>query len=205
MQSTTKNRHASSAVLWGLLLGLRTAGALCASDHASTMAPADVTQERLESADREPGNWMSVGRTWDEQRFSPLRLINETNVSRLKIAWYADLNTYRGVDATPLEIDGVLYNISAWDITIAYEASTGKVLWPYDPKVPVEFARIACCGPVSRGRRGLARPDLHRSARRAPDRARRQDRRSPRGARTPSIRTSRFRLPGAPRIADGLW
>jgi quinohemoprotein ethanol dehydrogenase len=151
VQSTTKNRRASSPVLWGLVLALRTAGAWCESDRVSTMAPADVTQERLEGADREPGNWMSAGRTWDEQRFSPLKLLNESNVSRLKIAWYADLNTYRGVDATPLEIDGVLYNISAWDITSAYEASTGKLLWQFDPKVPVEFARIACCGPVSRG------------------------------------------------------
>ena len=48
-------------------------------------------------------------------------------------------------------IDGVLYNISAWDITTAYEAATGKVLWTFDPKIAPEWARLACCGPVSRG------------------------------------------------------
>lgn len=94
---------------------------------------------------------MSNGRTWSEQRFSPLTQIDDTNVGRLGLAWYADLNTYRGVEGTPLEIDGVLYNVSAWDVTTAYDATTGKVLWTYDPKVPLEWARLACCGPVSRG------------------------------------------------------
>jgi len=118
---------------------------------AQSSGPADVTQQRLEAADKDPGQWMSPGRTWSEQRFSPLKRINDTNVRRLGLAWYAPLNTYRGVEATPLEIDGVLYNISAWDITTAYDATTGKVLWTYDPKVAPEWARLACCGPVSRG------------------------------------------------------
>ncbi|MEO6338731.1 MAG: PQQ-dependent dehydrogenase, methanol/ethanol family [Caulobacteraceae bacterium] len=114
-------------------------------------APAAVDQQRLENADRDPGQWMSHGRTWGEQRFSPLTGINDKNAGRLGLAWYADLNTYRGVVATPLMIDGVLYNVSAWSIVTAYDAATGKVLWTYDPKVPVEYARVACCGTVSRG------------------------------------------------------
>ncbi|MGH8260711.1 MAG: PQQ-dependent dehydrogenase, methanol/ethanol family, partial [Steroidobacteraceae bacterium] len=118
--------------------------------HA-THAPAAVDQERLVNADESPGDWMSYGRTWSEQRFSPLTQINDTNVHRLGLAWYADLGTYRGVEATPLEIDGVLYNVSAWDVTTAYDAATGKVLWTYDPKIPLKWARLACCGPVSRG------------------------------------------------------
>ncbi len=113
--------------------------------------PADVTQARLRAADSEPGNWMAPGRTWDEQRFSPLKQINESNVSRLGIAWFADLATYRGEEGSPIEIDGVLYNVSAWDITSAYDAATGKLLWRYDPQIPVEWARNACCGTVSRG------------------------------------------------------
>ena len=126
--------------------------AIVADSQARTpAAPAAVDQRRVESADKEPGQWMSVGRTWSEQRFSPLAQINDKTVGRLGLAWYADLNTYRGVLATPIEIDGVLYNVSAWDITTAYDAVTGKVLWTYDPKVPVSWARLTCCGPVSRG------------------------------------------------------
>jgi quinohemoprotein ethanol dehydrogenase len=118
---------------------------------AQRACAADVDQRRLEAADSEPGQWLSNGRTWGEQRFSPLKLINEGNVKRLGLAWYAPLNTFRGVEATPLMIDGVLYNVSAWDITTAYEAATGKVLWTFDPQIAPEWARLACCGPVSRG------------------------------------------------------
>jgi quinohemoprotein ethanol dehydrogenase len=122
---------------------------LCGS--SAQAGPAAVDQQRLANADEDPGQWMSHGRTWSEQRFSPLTEINDTNVARLGLAWYSDLNTYRGVVATPLEIDGVLYNVSAWDVTSAYDAATGKVIWKYDPKIPLEWARLACCGPVSRG------------------------------------------------------
>lgn len=122
-----------------------------ASGRNSTRSPAAVDQARLANADESPGDWMSHGRTWSEQRFSPLTQINDQNVERLGLAWYADLDTYRGVEGTPLEIDGVLYNVSAWDVTTAYDAATGKVLWTYDPKIPLDWARIACCGPVSRG------------------------------------------------------
>jgi quinohemoprotein ethanol dehydrogenase len=118
---------------------------------AQAVAATGVDQLRLESADRDPGQWMSPGRTWSEQRFSPLKQINDTNVQRLGLAWFAPLNTYRGVEATPLVIDGVLYNISAWDLTTAYDAATGKVLWTYDPQIAPEWSRLACCGPVSRG------------------------------------------------------
>ena len=113
--------------------------------------PADVDGARIKAADSEPGEWMSVGRTYDEQRFSPLKQINTGNVRGLGLAWSADLDTYRGVEASPIEVDGVLYNISAWNITTAYDARTGKVLWTYDPKVPPEFGRKACCDIVSRG------------------------------------------------------
>ncbi|HEX5420062.1 MAG TPA: PQQ-dependent dehydrogenase, methanol/ethanol family, partial [Gammaproteobacteria bacterium] len=140
-------------LIWFMLAAALAAAALVQGVHAQNApaSPAAVDQRRLESADGDPGQWLSVGRTWSEQRFSPLTQINEGNVQRLGLAWYADLNTYRGVEATPLEIDGVLYNISAWDLTSAYDAVSGKLLWQYDPKVPLEWARLACCGPVSRG------------------------------------------------------
>jgi len=134
----------------GLAAGGVACMALAVPAWASPPAAA-VDQQRLEHADTDPGQWMSHGRTWDEQRFSPLKQINDRNVRHLGLAWFADLNTYRGVDANPLVIDGVLYNVSAWDLTTAYDAVTGQVLWTYDPKIPLEWGRLACCGPVSRG------------------------------------------------------
>ncbi|HSG33602.1 MAG TPA: PQQ-dependent dehydrogenase, methanol/ethanol family [Sphingomonadaceae bacterium] len=97
------------------------------------------------------GEWLSDGRDYTAQRYSPLTQITKDNVAQLGLAWYANLDTYRGVEATPLYADGVLYNTLAWNITTAYDAKTGEVLWTFDPKTPREFGRYACCEPVSRG------------------------------------------------------
>ena len=117
--------------------------------HAASAPPVDAA--RLRAADGEPGQWMMDGRNYSAQRYSPLKSIDETNVQQLGLAWYAELDTLRGVEATPLYVDGVLYNISAWNIASAYDAKTGRRLWTYDPKVPREWGRYACCEPVARG------------------------------------------------------
>jgi quinohemoprotein ethanol dehydrogenase len=141
----------------GRVLGVMLAGwlALAAGGSASAAStgarPAAVDTRRLLRADAEPGQWMSYGRTWDEQRYSPLAQINDRNAARLGLAWYADLGTYRGVQATPLYIDDVLYNVSVWNVVTAYDARDGRVLWTFDPKVDSQWARLACCGPTSRG------------------------------------------------------
>jgi len=113
--------------------------------------PAGVDQARMLAADRNSGEWMSGGRTFDEQRFSPLTQINDRTVSKLGLAWYADLDTERGMESSPLVIDGVLYNVQPWNIATAYDAKTGRVLWRYDPHVPLKYGRMACCDIVSRG------------------------------------------------------
>jgi len=120
-------------------------------EGSAPATPANVTQARLAAAEQPGDDWIAHGGGWAEQRFSPLKQIDDTNVGRLGLLWYDDLHTYRGVEATPLEIDGVLYNISAWDITTAYDAVTGKKLWSYDPKVDRSISSWICCGPVSRG------------------------------------------------------
>lgn len=97
------------------------------------------------------GDWPTVGRTEGEQSFSPLARINDKNVGRLGLAWAFDLETDRGVEAAPLEIDGVLYDVTPWNVTTALDARTGRLLWRYDPEVPRRFGRLACCDIVSRG------------------------------------------------------
>ncbi len=99
----------------------------------------------------DPGQWVSPSRTYDEQRFSPLAQINDRTVKGLGLAWYADIDTDRGIEASPLMVDGVLYDVSPWNRTTAYDARTGKVLWSFDPQVPLKYGRMACCDIVSRG------------------------------------------------------
>ncbi|SFF89773.1 alcohol dehydrogenase (cytochrome c)/quinohemoprotein ethanol dehydrogenase [Novosphingobium sp. CF614] len=131
-----------------LALSLLTLTAGC-SEKSSSELPGAVNAVRIVAAD--PGEWLSYGRTYDEQRFSPLDAINQDNVSRLGLAWYADLDTARGQEATPLVIDGKIYVTTAWSKAKAYEAVSGKLLWEFDPKVPGETAVKACCDVVNRG------------------------------------------------------
>jgi alcohol dehydrogenase (cytochrome c)/quinohemoprotein ethanol dehydrogenase len=115
----------------------------------SSELPGAVNTARIVAAD--PNEWLSYGRTYDEQRFSPLDQVNQSNVKGLGLAWFADLDTARGQEATPLMIDGKIYITTAWSKAKAYDAATGKLEWEYDPKVPGERGVAACCDVVNRG------------------------------------------------------
>ena len=86
-----------------------------------------------------------------EQRHSPLTGINKDTLERLAPAWYYEFDTYRGQEATPLVVDGVLYTTSAWSKAYALNAATGELIWSYDPKVPGAAGAKACCDVNSRG------------------------------------------------------
>lgn len=105
----------------------------------------------ISQPDQRPDDWLSHGRGYDEQRHSPLTQINTVSVGSLGLAWFHDLDTNRGQEATPLVIDGVLYTTSAWSKVQAFDGVTGKLLWQYDPEVPGETAASACCDVVNRG------------------------------------------------------
>src|ERR1700719_867488 len=111
----------------------------------------EVDDAALRAADGDSANWLTYGRTYSEQRFSPLKQIDEQSVGKLGLAWSYDLETLRGVEATPLVKDGVLYTTSAWSLVYAFDAPTGKLLWQYDPKVPKDHAKYVCCDVVNRG------------------------------------------------------
>ena len=121
---------------------------------ASLAVAADVTPvdgKRILNADKEPHNWLSHGRTYSEQRYSPLDKINDKNVGKLGVAWSFEMPAKRGMEATPLVIDGRMYTTSAWSVVYALDAKSGKLLWTYDPKVPRNWAKRACCDVVNRG------------------------------------------------------
>ncbi len=121
------------------------------ADDAAAPAAANVDAERLVNAESEPGQWMSHGRTYAEQRFSPLDEITTANVGQLGLAWYADLDTQRGQEATPIMVDGVIYISTAWSKVMAFDAATGEPRWSYDPEVPGGWGVHACCDVVNRG------------------------------------------------------
>ncbi len=95
--------------------------------------------------------WAQHGQGAGEQRFSTLAQIDRANVGRLGLAWSHQFRQPRGVEATPIVVNGVMYVTGPWSTVYALDARTGRELWVYDPKVPVEKAAHACCDVVNRG------------------------------------------------------
>jgi len=99
-----------------------------------------------------PGkDWLSYGRDYQEQRFSPLESINRENVDQLDLVWSFDFSTARGMEATPLIHNGVFYISTGWSHVHAIDARTGKQIWHFDAKVDKAHLARMCCGPVNRG------------------------------------------------------
>src|SRR5690606_8420272 len=113
--------------------------------------PRQIGAADIESAADNNAEWLSYGRTYAEQRYSPLAAINTDSVAELGVAWFFELDTNRGQEATPLVIDGIVYFTSAWSKAFAVDARTGDEKWRFDPRVPGRYAVNACCDVVNRG------------------------------------------------------
>ncbi|TNE59174.1 MAG: PQQ-dependent dehydrogenase, methanol/ethanol family, partial [Sphingomonadales bacterium] len=132
-----------------LALSLGLAGCNAMGDGRSDPATEGVTDAMIAAGVGE--EWLTYGGGPDEQRFSPLDQINAGNVSELGLAWFADLDTARGQEATPLMHDGTIYVSTAWSMVKAYDAKTGALKWAYDPEVPRSVLAQVCCDAVNRG------------------------------------------------------
>tara|TARA_B100001250_G_scaffold414069_1_gene450502 strand:- start:4106 stop:6331 length:2226 start_codon:yes stop_codon:yes gene_type:complete len=110
-----------------------------------------INSKRIINADKEPHNWLSHGRDYNEQRYSPLNQINKQTISKLELEWSLDMGTTRGLEATPIIDNGIMFVSSTWSVVHAIDAKTGKELWVYDPNVPRSWARKVCCDVVNRG------------------------------------------------------
>jgi quinohemoprotein ethanol dehydrogenase len=118
---------------------------------AVTAQKSPVDDAALAAADARRGDWLSYGRTYYEQRFSPLDQITDANVAKLGLAWSYETETDRGLEATPLIVDGVMYTTGSWSVVHAIDARSGRQLWKYDPEVHRKYDALACCDVVNRG------------------------------------------------------
>ena len=98
-----------------------------------------------------PGEWLTYGRTYDNQRYSPLTQVTRENVQRLAPTVVYQMNVQRadGLEATPLVAGGVMYMTTSHNSVLAFDLRTHKRLWQYDPEA--EKKEVFCCGPVNRG------------------------------------------------------
>ncbi len=146
----------------GLLLAAGLAAALslagcnnqAPAPAATASAPAPVAQvdlARLQSLDKEPGAWLTTGRDAGKTHYSPLDQINRQTAGRLGFAWELKTGTNRGMEATPLVVDGVMYTSGVAGRVYALDAATGRLLWQFEPPLKLKNARGSCCDIVNRG------------------------------------------------------
>ncbi|MBN7796777.1 PQQ-dependent dehydrogenase, methanol/ethanol family [Parahaliea mediterranea] len=138
------NRVLLGALLAGSLLLVACERGGPAQEHASPeTAAVAATAPDVE--------WRRHGEDAAERRFSSLADIDADNVAGLGLDWYFDYPTSRGLEATPLVIDGVIYTTGSWSMVFAHDAKTGELLWFHDPEVPRDWAVHLCCDVVNRG------------------------------------------------------
>ena len=122
---------------------------------ASLLASVNVgcSEKAADTATESPGTveWTLHGNDHGEQRFSPLAQLNRDNIDELGLTWSYDIPTRRGIEATPLMVDGTLYVSGSWSIVYALDAVNGEKKWIYDPKVDRAVLAKGCCDAVNRG------------------------------------------------------
>ncbi len=111
-----------------------------------------VTKADLDKAAGDNSSWLMYGRDYSGQRFVRLDQITPANVDRLQPAWvFATGGENRGLEATPLIHEGVIYLSADESRVFALDARTGAKIWSYDPKMSDEVERVYCCGSINRG------------------------------------------------------
>ena len=98
-----------------LLLGLTLSALAQAQTTADLQSGATSTE------------WLTYGHDYAETRFSTLTQINAANVGDLGVAWTFDTDSFRGLEATPLMKDGVLYVLNFGNPKSAEKGDSSKL------------------------------------------------------------------------------
>ena len=128
-------------------------------------AAENTSAEDLLNAASNSADWLTVHRTYDAQRYSPLDQINTGNVTNLRVAFTVALGggegagpwPYSNIEATPLVENGIMYMPNGWSQLSAIDirrAGEGPdmIKWIYDPSVDKDWAaNVACCAVNNRG------------------------------------------------------
>ena len=109
------------------------------------------SKNQLVDFNSSPNEWLLHGRTYAEERHSPLDQINTSNVDQIGLSWSFETGTNRGHETTPIVKDGVMFITAPWSVVHALDAKTGDLLWTHDPQVERAWANNACCDVVNRG------------------------------------------------------
>lgn len=151
-------RKIHRALALGAALCLAAAGAGAAAQQGSKGSPEHIKAATgkvdgafIRANTAKTSDWPSYGLDYAETRFSKLDQINAGNVKDLGLAWSYNLESTRGVEATPLVVEGIMYVTASWSVVHAIDVRTGKKLWTFDPKVDKSKGFKGCCDVVNRG------------------------------------------------------
>ena len=111
-----------------------------------------VSNDMLLNAGKESKNWLSFGRDYTNQRYSPLTQIHAGNVKDLKVSWMYQTSISRlgSFETSPVVVDGIMYLTTPYNTAMAVDTRTRRQLWRYEHK-PSIASPIYCCGPNNRG------------------------------------------------------
>src|SRR5690348_9612269 len=125
-----------------------------AAGTVAVVALSASAQQDLTEMSKNVNQWVMTGRTYDLQRFSPLKQITTTNVQHLHPVWSMSTGTLRGHEGNPLVIGNVMYlqssfpnKVYALDLT----KEGAPQLWQFTPEQSADVIPIACCDVVNRG------------------------------------------------------
>jgi quinohemoprotein ethanol dehydrogenase len=145
---------AQAAIAIGLGLALSAGAAFAQTkgsvDHIKAVTSA-VDSASIKANAATSNDWPTIGLDYAETRFSKLNQINTENVKKLGLVWSYSLDSSRGVEATPVVVDGIMYQTASWSVVHAIDARTGKKIWSFDPGVDREKGYKGCCDVVNRG------------------------------------------------------
>ena len=141
----------AGAALLGLAMSTHTTSAEDLTPARIKAATSAVDTAMIKANAATSHDWPTIGLDYAETRFSKLSLINSENVRGLGLVWSYSLESERGIEATPVVVDGIMYQTGPWSVVYAIDARNGKKIWTYDPGVKREQGYKGCCDVVNRG------------------------------------------------------
>jgi PQQ-dependent dehydrogenase (methanol/ethanol family) len=111
-----------------------------------------VDPSRIQSAEQNPADWLTYHGGYKSYHYSALDQINAGNVKNLQVAWiHLPGRSTRGLQATPLAADGVLYYSGSYSRVFALDGATGKLIWSYFPELDEDLISMQTHSPYNRG------------------------------------------------------
>ena len=118
----------------------------------SSARAADVDDQRLVDADKNPSDWLTYHGTYKSWHYSGLDQINTSNIKNLKVAWsHVTPKSTRGLQTFPLAADGIVYYSGAYNQVFALDGATGDMIWAYKQKLNDDLVSKQTHSPYNRG------------------------------------------------------